>query len=91
MSPLRIALLVLTMACATAHASSPISHARAEATALRMAPGGEVVRSGLERAGGRLVWLVDVSVPGSRNVREIRVDGQTGAVLSNTLETPTDR
>lgn len=47
--------------------------------------------SNLERENGRLVWLFDISIPGSRNLREIQVDASTGAVLSNTLETPTDR
>ena len=76
---------------ATAQASAPISYDRAEATALGMVPGGEVVTGELERTGAKLVWLFDVSIPGSRNVREIQVDGRTGSVVSNTLETPTDR
>lgn len=86
-----IAAVLFTLLSATAQASAPITYERAEATALRIVPGGEVVRSELERTGGKLVWLFDVSLPGSRNVREIQVDARNGTVVSNTLETPTDR
>jgi uncharacterized membrane protein YkoI len=81
-----LALLPLSL-----HAASAITRERAEATALRLVPGGTVVIGDLERENGRLVWLFDVSIPGSRNLREIHVDAGTGAVVSNTLETPTDR
>lgn len=77
---------------ASLHAASPIARQRAEATALRLVPGGAVVTGDLERdKSGRLVWLFDISIPGSRNLREIHVDAGTGAVVSNTLETPWDR
>ena len=72
-------------------AVAPVSYDRAEAAALRLVPGGAVVTAELAREHGRLVWLFDVSVPGSRNLREIHVDASTGAVVSNTLELPTDR
>lgn len=84
-------LLALAILPATVQAAPPIARARAEATALRLVPGGAVVTGDLEQEKGRLVWLFDVSIPGSRNLREIQVDAVTGAVVSNTLESPTDR
>lgn len=72
-------------------AAAKVPYDRAEITALELVPGGSVVTGELAREHGRLVWLFDVSVPGSRNVREIQVDARTGAVVSNTLELPTDR
>jgi uncharacterized membrane protein YkoI len=84
-------LLALAILPATVQAAPPIARERAEATALRLVPGGAVVTGDLEQEKGRLVWLFDVSIPGSRNLREIQVDAVTGAVVSNTLESPTDR
>ena len=84
-------LVVLTALPASLHAATRIRYEQAEATALGLVPGGAVMSSNLERENGRLVWLFDISIPGSRNLREIQVDASTGAVLSNPLETPTDR
>ncbi len=84
-------LLALALLPASLHAAFPITRERAEAAALRLVPGGTVVSGDLEREKGRLVWLFDVSLPRSRNLREIHVDALTGVVVSNTLETPTDR
>ena len=72
-------------------AVAPVSYDRAESAALRLVPGGAIVTAELARERGRLVWVFDVSVPRSRNVREIQVDASTGAIVSNTLELPTDR
>jgi uncharacterized membrane protein YkoI len=85
-----IALLVaLTPVPGTLHAAA--GYQQAEATALALVPGGAVMTSNLERENGRLVWLFDISIPGSRNLREIQVDASSGAVLSNTVESPIDR
>jgi uncharacterized membrane protein YkoI len=84
-------MLALAILPASLHGAPPIARERAEATALRLVPGGAVVTGDLEQDKGRLVWLFDISIPGSRNLREIQVDALTGAVLSNTLESPTDR
>jgi uncharacterized membrane protein YkoI len=84
-------LLALALLPALVQAAPPIARERAEATALRLVPGGSVVTGDLEQEKGRLVWLFDISIPGSRNLREIQVDAVTGAVRSNTLESPVDR
>ena len=83
--------ILLAILPASLQARTPISRERAESTALRLVRGGSIVSGELERENGRLVWLFDVSIPGSRNLREIQVDARTGAVVSNTLETPSDR
>jgi uncharacterized membrane protein YkoI len=72
-------------------ARSRIGRNQAEMTALKLVPGGAIVSSSLEQDGKRLVWWLDVSVPGSRNVKAIHVDAYSGAVVSNTLEAPEDR
>jgi uncharacterized membrane protein YkoI len=51
-------------------------------------PGGAIVSGNLERDKNRLVWWFDVSIPGSRNVKAIQLDAYSGAVVSNTIETP---
>ena len=69
----------------------PVTRERAEATARHLVAGGRVVFGNLEREDGVPVWWIDVSIPGSRNVQAIRVDANTGRVISNTVETPVDR
>lgn len=69
----------------------PITRERAEAKALSLVAGGTIVLASLEREQGAPVWWFDLSVPGSRNVRSIRIDANTGRVVSNTVESPVDR
>jgi len=90
---LRALCLVLALALLpdSVEAESQVSRDQAEMTALKLVPGGAVVNSSLERDGRRLVWWVDISIPGSRNVKAIHVDARTGAVLSNAVEAPEDR
>ena len=91
MHSLRLLIFLALLPSSLYAAVAPLSYDRAEIAALRLVPGGAIVTAGLAREHGRLVWLFDVSVPGSRNLREIHVDASTGAVVSNTLELPTDR
>ena len=83
--------LALAVLPASLQAQSPITRERAEAAALRLVPGGELMSGNLERDNGRLLWWFDVSIPGSRNLKVIRIDAYTGAILSNTIETPEGR
>jgi len=84
-------LVALTFLPASLHAAARIRYEHAEATALRLVPGGAVMSGNLEQENGRLVWLFDISIPRSKNLREIQVDASTGAVVSNTVESPIDR
>ena len=85
---LALALLLLPYSL---QARTRVSRNQAEMTALKLVPGGSIVTGSLEQDGKKLVWWLDVSIPGSRNVKAIHVDAYTGAVVSNTLETPEDR
>lgn len=68
-----------------------VTRERAEAKALSLVAGGTIVLASLEREKGAPVWWFDVSMPGSRNVKAIRIDASTGRVVSNTVESPLDR
>ena len=83
--------LALALLPGPVEAQSSVSRDQAEMAALKLVPGGEVVSGSLEQDGKRLVWWIDVSIPGSRNVKAIHIDACNGAVVSNTLETPEDR
>ena len=83
--------LALALLPAPAEARSRVSRNQAEMTALKLVPGGAIVTSSLEQDGKRLLWWLDVSIPGSRNVKAIHVDAYSGTVVSNTVEAPEDR
>lgn len=94
MAPMARALclsIALTLLQGSVQARSTITREQAETTALKLVPGGSIVSGNLERGKGRLVWWFDVSIPGSENVKAIQVDAYTGAVVSNTIESPVDR
>lgn len=92
-SKLRIALLAAILCLASCSTPPSPSQARisekyAETIALAQVGGGRIQSSELEREKGTLVWSFDISVPDSRNLREVLVDAQTGKVLSIETETP---
>jgi uncharacterized membrane protein YkoI len=68
-----------------------ITRAEAEKTALALVPGGATISGNLERAKGRLVWSFDIRMPRAKNITEVHVDAQTGAVVSKAIETPAER
>lgn len=80
--------LALALLPVSIQAQSLITRQGAETIALRLVPGGAIVSGNLERDKNRLVWWFDVSIPGSRNVKAIQLDAYSGAVVSNTIETP---
>ncbi len=65
-----------------------ISHEAASRTALAKVPGGSIQSSELEREHGMLIWSFDIARPTTRNITEVQVDAKTGAVVSETTETP---
>ena len=69
-------------------AEAPISLEAATQTALARVPGGTIKSSELERERGKLIWSFDLSKPKTRNITEVQVDAKTGAILSETTETP---
>lgn len=83
--------LSLAQGAVQARPQPPVTREHAEATALKLVTGGAVIFGSLERQSGVPVWWIDVSIPGSRNVKAIRIDANTGRVVSNNVEPPVDR
>jgi uncharacterized membrane protein YkoI len=83
-------------ACATAgegeasqanlEAKAKITKVDAETTALAKAPGGTVKEAELEKEDGVLVWSIDITTPGSKDITEVLVDAKTGKVISTETE-----
>ena len=65
-----------------------ISKAQAEKTALEKAPGGKIKSSELEHEKEALVWSFDITMPGTRDITEVLVNADTGAVVDVSKETP---
>ena len=77
-----------TAAAATAKAPTPkISKSRAEAMALKLAPG-KVTDAEYEFEGGSWRWSFDIQQKG--HIQEIGIDGQTGKVVENKSEGKVD-
>src|SRR5215475_7109364 len=63
-------------------AEAKVSRADAEKTALTKVPGGTIKEGELEKEKGHLIWSFDISIPGSKDIKEVQVDAITGAVVS---------
>ena len=72
-------------------AEAKISKADAEKAALAKVPGGTVKDAELEEEGGKLIWSVDISIPDSKDIKEVPVDALTGEVGKIETETPADQ
>jgi len=83
--------IVLSLAYRAEDARAAITRDQAETAALELVPGGTLLSGSLERSRGRWTWWFDVSIPRSKNVQAIQIDALTGAVVSNTTESPFDR
>jgi len=89
-SILTLALLVVgIVGCATEAqeqaklaAQAKVSRAAAEQTALSKVPGGTVKEAELEKEDGKLVWSFDITTPGAKDITEVLVDANSGAVVS---------
>ncbi len=69
-------------------AEAKVSKADAEKTALAQVPNGTVKEAELEKEKGQLIWSLDVTIPDSKDIKEVNVDAITGKVLSVETETP---
>jgi len=72
--------------CVSAH-HAKISKEEAQATALAQVPGGTVKESELEKEHGKWIWSFDITIPGSKDIKEVAVDAHTGTVISVETET----
>lgn len=75
-----------TMAQLKAEAKVPVATART--SALAQVPSGHVKKWELERENGKLLYSFDIATRGKAGIDEVQIDAITGAVLSNTHETP---
>lgn len=68
-------------------AEAKVSKADAEKTALAKVPGGTIKEGELEKEKGKLIWSFDISIPDSKDIKEVQVDAITGEVVSIETET----
>ncbi len=80
-----VVILGVIAGCASEKAlesQAKVSKADAEKVAMTQAPTGTIKESELEKEHGKLVWSFDMAVPGSRDLTEVNVDAETGALVS---------
>ncbi len=65
-----------------------ISDETARATALKEVPTGTVKSSELERENGKLIYSIDITVPGKTGIEEVNVNAIDGSVVAREHETP---
>jgi uncharacterized membrane protein YkoI len=63
-----------------------ISEETARATALKQVPNGTVKSSELEREKGKLIYSIDVTVPGKTGIEEVNVNAIDGSVVGKEHE-----
>jgi Peptidase propeptide and YPEB domain len=68
-----------------------ITKADAQQTALAKGPNGTVKDGELERENGKLIWSFDITIPDSKDIKEVAVDAMTGDVAAVETETPADQ
>jgi uncharacterized membrane protein YkoI len=91
-----IAIIFITLAsgCATGksqadlQAKANISQNEAEIIAIAKVPGGTVTGCDLSEEKSKLVWSVDISFSGTKDITEVLVDAITGEIVSIEKETP---
>jgi len=86
-----VAGLSVPTSSALAKSHIKVSKAQAEQIALAKAPGGEIKSSELEHEKGALVWSFDIATPGTRDITEVLVDANTGAIVEVAKETPSQQ
>jgi len=69
-------------------AQAKVTKADAQQTALQQVPNGTVKEAEIEKEHGKLIWSFDISVPGSKDIKEVNVDAMTGQVVNIETETP---
>ena len=72
----------------TLKSQAKIPKSVAEKIALSKVPTGTIQSAELEKEHGNLIWLFDISKPGTRNITEVQVDAKNGQIVSVQIETP---
>ncbi len=68
-------------------AEPKVTRTDAEKIALSKALGGTIKEGELEKEKGKLIWSFDITMPGSKEIKEVQVDAITGEVVSVDTET----
>ena len=76
---------------ASLRAQAKIDRKAAEKIALAAVPDGRVKSFELEREDGKLVWSFDITLPKSKDIKEVQVDAASGEIVSAKLETPAEQ
>jgi uncharacterized membrane protein YkoI len=69
-------------------AQAKITKAEAEKIALAKVPSGTIKEGELEKEKGKLIWSFDISIPGSKDIKEVQVDALSGEIVAEETETP---
>jgi hypothetical protein len=72
-------------------AEARISREQAQQTALAKVPNGTVKDAELEKENGKLQWSFDITLPDSKDIKEVAVDALTGEVIGVDTESPADQ
>jgi hypothetical protein len=72
-------------------AEAKVSKETAQQTALAKVPGGTVKDGELEKEKGKLIWSFDITIPDSKDIKEVAVDAITGDVIAVDTETSADQ
>ena len=78
----------LLTSCAPPPQGATITRPQAAKFALQRVRHGKVHETELDKEHGRLVCSCDITRPGARNITEVTVDAQSGAVVAEEVETP---
>lgn len=86
-----LALIGILTACeseSNLKSQAKISETEARQIAMNKIPNGTIKEAELEKEKGRLIWSFDMSIPDSRDIKEVNVDAVTGEVVNVETETP---
>lgn len=72
-------------------ARAKVTEAQARDIALTKVPKGTVQSAELEVEHKVLIWSLDLTTPGTKDITEVAIDAKTGAVVSVDTESPADQ
>jgi hypothetical protein len=72
-------------------AQAKVSKEIAQASALAKVPGGTVKDGELEKEKGKLIWSFDITMPDSKDIKEVAMDAITGEVIAVDTESAADQ
>jgi hypothetical protein len=64
-------------------ARATVTPEQARLKALAAVPGAKIIAIEIEQEDGKLIYTVELKVPGQRGITDVEIDGLTGAVLQS--------